>query len=374
MRSAGRRRAWRPPALALDAANARSFEAFREAVAGLECPGQNFVYADVDGHIGYQCTGSYPIRRAGDGTRPVPGWTDEHEWDGWVPFEDLPWAMDPDRGYLVTANNRMHDEDYPHLIGADFHAPDRAMRIAERIEEIDRHTVDTTCSIQLDTISRSARRIVSLLEERRLHLFEGWDGDMGADSTEAALFHRWVREVVHLVVRDDAVREPYLAFREPFVCDALPRLLRDGSVDEQLFTDAMEAAVRHEPAGWGDLHRAIFAHPLGRLPGLEELFVAAEMPLGGDEQTVAQAASDHRHGFAVAVVASWRAVYDLADLDRSVGVLPTGNSGNPASNHWNDQAPLWAAGEHHELPLTDAAVDAAVISTLRVVPDPDASL
>jgi penicillin amidase len=93
------------------------------------------------------------------------------------------------------------------------------------------------------------------------------------------------------------------------------------------------------------------------------------VPRGGHEQTVAQAGFDGRHGFAVAVVASWRAVYDLADLDRSVGVLPTGNSGNPASPHWNDQAPLWASGEHHPLPFTEAAVDAAAVSTLRLTPD-----
>ena len=76
----------------------------------------------------------YPVRRAGDGAGPVPGWTDEHEWDGWIAFDELPWAVDPAAGYLVTANNRIHDDAYPHLIGNDFHGPYRARRVAERLE------------------------------------------------------------------------------------------------------------------------------------------------------------------------------------------------------------------------------------------------
>jgi penicillin amidase len=356
------------PDLALRFANADSFEEFREAGWGLECPGQNLVYADVEGHIGYQCTGRYPKRRTGDGTRPVPGWTDSHEWEGWVPFEELPWSKDPERGYLVTANNRVHDESYPHLIGNDFHAPHRAARIAERIDAVERHTVDTSRAIQLDTVSRSAQRVLSLLLERGHTWFATWDGDLRADSTDAARFNRWVREVARRIVPDDLIREAYLASREAFVCAALPRLLEDGALSPELLDDALAVADADSPESWGVLHRVAFAHPLARLPGLEELFVAAEVGLGGDEQTVAQAGFDHRHGFAVSVVASWRAVYDLADLDRSVGVLPTGNSGNPASPHWNDQTAMWTAGGQHALPFTDAAVTAAAVSTLQVRP------
>jgi penicillin amidase len=117
------------PSALVEAATAPSFEAFREALRGLSCPGQNILYADVDGSIGYQLTGTYPLRRSGDGTAPVPGWTSENEWDGWVPYEELPWSKDPERGILVTANNRTHDEGYPHLIGRDFHPPFRALRI-----------------------------------------------------------------------------------------------------------------------------------------------------------------------------------------------------------------------------------------------------
>ena len=109
-------------------------------------------------------------------------------------------------------------------------------------------------------------------------------------------------------------------------------------------------------------------HPLGAIPGLGELFTAADAELGGDEQTVMQGGFDGHDGYVVDVIPSWRAVYDLGDLDRSIGVLPAGVSGNPASPHWDDQFPLWIAGEHHDLPFTRPAVEAAAVATLLLLP------
>jgi penicillin amidase len=107
---------------------------------------------------------------------------------------------------------------------------------------------------------------------------------------------------------------------------------------------------------------------LAAIPGLELLFLAADVELGGDEQTVMQAGFDGRDGYPAAVIPSWRAVYDLADLDRSVGVMPAGVSGNPASPHWNDQTERWLGGEPHPLPFSAAAVDAATVGDLRLLP------
>jgi penicillin amidase len=104
------------------------------------------------------------------------------------------------------------------------------------------------------------------------------------------------------------------------------------------------------------------------MPGLEPLFVAADLPLGGDEQTVRNAGFEGEGPFDVYVVPSWRAIYDLADLDRSVGVIPTGQSGSPASPHWNDQSAAWAAGELRPLPFSRVAVEAATTARLTLVP------
>jgi penicillin G amidase len=377
------------PSLVLEAARATSFGEFRHAVQeGLTCPGQNIVYADVDGTIGYCMTGRYPVRADGDGTVPVPGWDGAHEWTGWIAADDLPWAENPERGFLVTANNRVHDDAYPHLIGRDFHTPHRARRIAELLETRVDHDVASMAAIQMDTVSLPARTIAGELvarlgtgsEERRgaLDLLTEWDGDLRADSAAAALVNLWSKHLARLVlepVLGPELFRAYHAWREPWHHQVLPDLL-GGSVDEIDIDDdvvgrALDGATSElrerfgdDPASWrwGTMHPVRFAHPLAGIPGLEGLFVAAEVELGGDEQTVMQGGIDSRDGYEAVVVPSWRAVWDLADLDRSVDVLTTGNSGNPGSPHWNDQSQAWANGP----PLEEGTVPA---DGLRLLPE-----
>jgi penicillin amidase len=379
------------PSLVLDAARAANFEEFRRAVWGVECPGQNFVYADVDGTIGYQCTGRFPLRRVGDGTMPVSGWTGEHGWDGWIPFDELPWAEDPERGYLVTANNRIHDEAYPHLIGHDFHTPYRARRVVDRLEAVASHDVASLAQIQLDTVSLAARAALPLLtafdprgddQRDEIGRLAGWDGDMSADSVAAGVFNVWSRHIARRALEPHLGEELFRRYhtdREIFQCEVLPAWLGDPDpwLGGDLVLTALDDALAElrerlgpDPSAWnwGALHRVALVHPLGAIPGLGSLFTAGEAELGGDEQTVMQGGFDGRDGYAVDVIPSWRAVYDLADLDRSVGVLPAGVSGNPASPHWSDQFPLWIAGEYHPLPFTRPAVEAAAVAALHLLP------
>jgi penicillin amidase len=206
---------------------------------------------------------------------------------------------------------------------------------------------------------------------------------MAAGSAAAAVFTVWCRRIAQRALEPrlgpDLFRR-YHASREPFQCLALPAWLEDGDgtwVDAELLgaalDDALEelrAALGEDIAGWrwGALHHVRLAAPLASIPGLDALFVAADTEVGGDEQTVMQGGFDGRLGYAAAVIPSWRAVYDLADLDRSMGVLPAGVSGNPASPHWGDQHELWAGGRAHPLPFTEAAVDAATVSALQLIP------
>jgi penicillin G amidase len=384
------------PSSVVDVASARSFEEFRDAVRGVECPGQTFVYADVDGTIGRQCTGAYPVRSRGDGTVPVPGWSGTHEWRGFVAFEDLPWSKDPESGYVLTANDAGSFGTTPSSIGRDFHAPFRARRIAELLAARERHTVESFAVMQHDTVSIAARELVPRLldaspprpsTDHAIELLRSWNADLGADSPAAAIYEVWLGRIARRMLEPTLGRtlfSAYFSWRETFLCTVLPALVDDASSRwwgsagrEVLVAEALEDAldelgerVGNDPATWrwGALHHARFAAPLARLPGLGEVFTAANVEVGGDEQTVAQAGLDARDGYPAAVVASWRQVIDLADVDRSVGVLPTGQSGNPASTHWNDQAALWAAGGHHALAVSRDAVERTATTSLRLVP------
>lgn len=354
-------------------------------MAALEvgCPGQNFVYADIDGTIGYQCTGAHPVRRTGDGTRPVPA--ADAGWDGVVPRAELPHVQDPPEGFLVTANDGLHAEGSVHLISNDFHQPSRALRIASLLAERVDHDAASMAAIQTDTVSLPARETLPLLLElepgddgaRRgaLELLADWDGDLARDSRAAALFNAWSAAIARRVLEPrlgSALARAYLAWREPFQCAALPRLLRerpDGWLDDDLLRAALDDAIAEaDGRPWGDLHRLRLAHPLAQIPGLEGLFVAADLPWGGDETTVSQAGIDGTRGFAVAVIPSWRAVWDLDDPDGSAAVLPSGNSGNPSSPHWADQVALYAAGELRPVARSPEAIGAATGATLTIAP------
>lgn len=401
LRWVGSERAIQPSAL-IRMAQAAEFGAFREAVRDWDCPGQNMVYADVDGTIGYQCTGLYPVRRKGDGTLPVPGWTSEHEWDGWIPFDELPWSVNPPSGYLATANNRIHDDSYPHLIGKDFLPPFRARRIVEMLTATAEHSRETFARMHMDTVSIPASDILPLLleiepetddqKEALAHL-EEWDGDLAADSVAAAIYQVWSKHIARetlLPKLGDELFVHYYGRREwtnAFQFQVLPSILayptatwfgEDGrAARDDVLRRALDGAIDElttrlgdDPAAWrwGALHKAAFAHPLALVPDLAELLTGGVVEVGGDEQTVHQGAFEPGEGYDVAVLPSWRQIVDLADIDASVGVHTTGQSGNPVSPHWNDLVPLWAAGAYHPLPFTRPAVEAAADATLTLTP------
>jgi penicillin amidase len=347
------------PSAVVAAAQARDLDEFRDAVLRITCPGQNFVYADVDGTIGYQCTGRYPVRADGDGTRPVPGWEGNHEWVGWIAPEDLPTERDPARGWIATANNDIQPPGYPHLIGADFHGSNRRDRIAALLGDRSDHDVGSMTSMQRDTVSLAAEALLPALAKLEpasdrhraaLERLNAWDADLAADSRDAAVFELWVSAIARHLFADRLGPELFAAyedFREVFVTRTLPAMLAHSTdrVDPEALRAALDEALHEaDDRTWGEIHRLVLAHPLARIPGLEAVFTAAAVPYGGDHSTISQGAFDVRLGCRPAVVPSWRAVWDLADLERSVSVVPSGVSGNPASPHWADQAPLFEVG------------------------------
>lgn len=341
------------PSTVIRVANATDFESFRRAVLEVGCPGQNWVYADVDGHIGLQVGGRHPIRRHGDGSEPRP----DHGWDGWIPDDEMPWLLDPDEGAIITANDGLlHAALTDHLISTDFHMPNRALRIRELLDAQTSHDPASFRAIQRDTVSLAARATAPLLLARVPAAAEhlgGWDHDLAAGSQAAALWETWTETIARRALAEkmgESLFRAYTASWETWKCAVLPSLLRDpGSwLDDDLlaaaYHDALEELGNPIPT-WGELHRLVLAHPLAKIPGLEPLFVAVDEPLGGDEQTVAAAGMDAVAGRTAAVIASVRMVWDLADLPGCAFAVPAGVSGNPASPHWRDQTAAYLGAE-----------------------------
>ncbi|HZA26515.1 MAG TPA: penicillin acylase family protein [Actinomycetota bacterium] len=390
------------PASVLRLNTAAGWEEFRAALADWDCPGQNAVYADVDGNIGYQLTGAYPVRKNHDGLLPVPGWVDEYEWVGWIPYEELPRSFNPDEGFLCTANNKPHDESYPHFLGREFLPPFRARRMAQLVTQSERHSTESFARMQMDSVSLSAARVVPALlsvepaDERQkeaLSLLADWGQDLGADSAAAALYQVWSVQIAGRILRpllgEELFNHVYARrqWSHGFLHKTLPTLLAypsarwfggDGAAArDAVLREALDGALDElttrlgddmQQWRWGVLHRARFAGRLSIIPELAELFTAGEIEMGGDDQTILQGLYEPGVPYEVAVLPSWRQIIDLSDLDASVGILTLGQSGNPVSPHFKDQLELWASGKHHPMPFTRSAVLAAAESTLRLLP------
>jgi penicillin G amidase len=391
-----------PPSTLIHMASARDFAEFRQALGGWACPGQNVVYADVGGTIGYQCTGLYPVRRGGDGTLPVPGWSSDHEWDGFVPFDELPWHENPEDGFLATANNRIHHDAYPHLIGRDFLPPFRVMRIVEMLTATGEHTPETFAAMHRDTVSIPAREMVGHLvelepgDERQkeaLSHLQHWDGDLSADSVAACIYQVWSKHIARRVLLPRLGKDLYTHYyarrdwSNAFQFQVLPSLLANPTARwfgapgraarDDVLRGALAAAIEEltgrlgedmERWRWGALHRAVFAGPLAQIHELAELFTGGIVELGGDEQTICQGAFEPDHSYDVAVLPSWRQIVNPSDPDASLGINATGQSGHPGSPHWNDLLPLWARGQYHAMPFTRASVEAHAEATAALVP------
>ncbi len=356
---------------------AASWQDFRAALRDWDVPGQNFVYADIDGHIGYQATGRIPIRAKGDGHVPAPGWTGEYEWTGFIAFDQLPSALDPPEGLIVAANQRVV-ASYPYLLSDEWDPGFRAQRIQQLLATRERWSATDLAAVQSDERDLAADRFLSFLRTLAARsdeaasaqlLLRQWDGAMRADSSAAAIYQAWFRNMVRRTFRDklgDDLYRRYVGLGRN-VTLALYDLAR--TPDAPWFTDLSDPSVRGRDAmaavalddalaelraalgpdpktwSWGRLHTVTFPHPLGVGP-LERIFNVGPFPIGGDGLTVANGGYSLRaSAYAQSVHASQRLIVDLADFDRALAVYPTGQSGQPFAPHWSDMTAKWLGGQ-----------------------------
>lgn len=344
---------------------------FAQALETFRSPEQNIVYADADGHIAYDLAGHVPVRAQGDGSVPLPGWTGAGGWgeDRYLPTSALPHDLDPPSGLIVTANNKIVDDSFPASIPALYEPPYRAMRIWEQLRLYRGITPQLMSDIETDQVDVFLRKMAAVAARAARALryddiasqLRAWDGTMAADRTEPTLMWSWYEEMRRLVYEGHSpdirptgpLQQWLLAGEGPWFDD--PRTPQHETIDTLAQRALAAVLARGRPRRWGDVTTQVMDHPLGGSWLLNTLagFSIGPLARGGDNYTVnvcmiEKATTPYRCTWGP----SMRHVVDFADVDGSGGfILPTGQSGNPASPHYRDQTSRWLKGELWRIPV-----------------------
>jgi penicillin G amidase len=383
---------------------ARNWDEFRTGARDFAAPSQNMVYADRDGHIGYQAPGLIPIRKAGhSGEYPVEGWLAANDWTGdHVPFQALPNLLDPKAGMVVTANQAVVGADYPYYLGTPIRYGYRSDRVQELLQRKQRLSVEDMAQIQLDTRNGFAPTLVPYLLDIFLpsqylgagqRLLESWNFKQSPGSAAAAYYNavwrntlaltfhdqmpqslwpdgseRWFEVMRSLLANpqsswwDDAHTETVVETRDDILTRAMT-LTRDELVRRQ--------ARRASEWTWGHLHRMDLENEsVGQsdVGIVRWLFNRGGYEVGGGDSIVNATAWNAAEGYGVTAAPSMRMVVSMADLDDSRWVNLTGVSGHPFDDHYVDQTDLWVEGETLPWHFSRKRVEDAAEDTLTLVP------
>jgi penicillin amidase len=385
---------------------AHDWQSFRAAVGAWVMPTQNFVYADVEGHIGYALGGALPIRAQGDGLLPVPGWTGEYEWTGTIPRDELPHMLDPDEGFVVSANTRIAGDDYPYQLPGEYLPGYRATRIRQLLTQTAQHDAATFTAIQSDQRSLPGLDLAALAgrlaaaspaARQAREALAAWDGELTAQSVGGAIYARLreklLQEAYHEVAGPLGQVSGVGAFAglpgSAYLWRALPQLLervapRDdswlpaGRTGDDLLSKAWEATIAELSDQLGDdvnewrygrYHTLTLRHPLGAAAALAPLFNRGPFPMGGDEDTVRMGHAPRKYAVQPFYIApSYRQICDLSNWDRSLSIHAGGQSGQPGSKHYADLVEGWRTMQYHPMAWSRARVEDIVAERLTLEP------
>jgi len=384
---------------------AKDIDDIEKAVEFFKCPGQNWVYADDQGNIGYWAAVGIPIREGFSGASPLPGWDGKHEWQGYVPTAEQPHLRNPSRGWIATANNKHVGDDYPYPISHYYTMPDRYVRIEEMISAKEKFDVTDFERMQADFYMVLAREwasvmLKSLTDEKlsekeitALSTLKDWDYVAKTESVAPTVFHATLNEMVKNTFKKRLGEDYYNQYLENFdvVFNALRNLMTRGQspwfddpdtpevegLDEVIFKSFKEAVIyldgqlggKVDDWKWGKLHTLTFYHPFGKSSPLMGYFLnIGPFPMGGSFASVnpqpyrLSKPWEGYHG------ASLRYIIDFSNMKNSRRVIPAGISGNFMSPHYDDQAQLWCNGKYRPFVLDRKSVEEDVRHTLILLP------
>jgi penicillin amidase len=385
---------------------AANFEEFKDAALLFAVPSQNMIYADTAGNIGYVVPGNIPIRSAGDGTIPVPGWTDEYEWTGFIPYEELPWVLNPESGYIVTANNAVISDEYPYMITEDWDYGYRAKRIVSLVtsnfgipledhQRIQFDNQDPTAAIvlpYLEQVLASSRNTIDDTGRVAMNQLEGWDLQNAANSGGAAVWNATWRNILAITFHDELpeIIWPEGESRWTTVIEGMLDNPRDPywddvtTPDTETRDDVLLAAFNAGVAEltdllgsdastwtWGAIHELTFTNQTLGMSGIaliEDRFNRGPFPASGGDGMVNATGWSLIDGYEVNWLPSMRMLVDLSDLSNSLAVHTTGQSGHVDNEHYDDMIPLWLSGQNVPFLWERADIKADAEATLFLTP------
>ena len=356
---------------------AKDWTGFKNALRTYGGATQNFVYADVKGNIGWYAAGRIPTRNVGDGSLPYDGSSNDGEWTGSIPFEELPNLYNPAEGFIVTANQRIVGTSYKYTqMSRDASAPWRARRIYDLLKPNTKVTMDDVAAIQLDSynipVANLAKMIVAqnAASDETLSLLKSWDGRMTPDS-KAALVTFEIRQCLSNRIADENKPVPQLIVRERILDWAIreksARWLPKQFADYPAFLKSCDAeagetlAKRYPDASkrvWGSVFTSRLPHPLATAPLIGGQFATPNIPIAGSGQTPNVGSN-----------VSMRHIASPGNWDATRHVIPLGQSGDPKSPHYKDQFELWRTGAAAVFPFSSAAVNRASVDSTEYRPN-----
>jgi penicillin G amidase len=386
---------------------ASNWQEFQEALKMFAAPAQNFVYADVDGNIGYRTAGKLPIRKTKGPTLPFPGLTDEYDWKGFVPFDQMPNNFNPPEGFVVTANNKIIDDSYPYHISSHWESPWRSIRIREVLNEQELFTLEDIQRLQLDLLSIQARELVPYFihaydsvtvtdpdVNTMLEYFRNWSFEMRKEDVCTTLFQAAVTKLVFNTFHNKMGDRLYSLYDTlaSTPLSALSHLLKNPdsewfddwkTPDRETRDDCIRKSVSDalndlkERLGgelkewqWGRLHTVTFGHVFGANKILAGFFNVGPFAVGGSHATVNVGQYFLNHPYENAVGPSMRQIFDLADINNTRTVLPPGQSGQVFSKHYKDQVMLWLNGGYNVRPMQLSVYESTCRDVLTLEPIP----
>jgi len=382
-----------------------NWQDFQDALKLFTVPAQNFVYADIDGNIGYRTGGKLPIRKIKGPTLPFPGWTDEYDWNGFVPFDQMPHVLNPRDGFVATANNKIIDDSYPYYISNHWESPWRSIRLHEMLQEQNKFSVEDIQRLQFDLVSTHAREVVPYIihafdsvtvtdndVKTVLEYFRNWNFEMRKEDVSTTLFQATINAMVYNTFHDKMGDRLYGLYDTlaSTPLSALSRLLKNPnsvwfddprtpiqekrddilrkSVSDALTTLKNTLGGNIKEWQWGRLHTVTFSHIFGANKMLEGFFNIGPFPIGGSHSTINVGQYFLAHPFQTNVGPSMRQVFNLADINDTYSVLPPGQSGQVFSGHYKDQITLWLNGAYKMRPMQQSTIESTCKDVLILKP------